>query len=152
MGHLVKALGEETEDLKSQKALQFMQSLYGQESDVLHDIGMQNVSQSRLRCLDDLTLTATYSCLKLFFHWVDQGFYDFRALPFPLKAHLSKQDHQALKELPLKWKSTIFELMNELLKLTDVLKHSEPDIMGRINEAAKVRRCNNINTIILMIM
>lgn len=141
MGHLVKVLDEESKDLgnlKSEKALQFMQNLHKQDTNVLHEIGVQNASQLHLDCLANLPLTVTYSCLRLFFRWVEEGFYDYSTLPFPFKVHLSDQDRLTLEELPLKWDGTISELMNDLQKLIDALKHSERDITGLVNEAVNV--------------
>ena len=143
-GHLVKALDEGREDygdLETATAPEFMLNLYEhlkKDSDVLYEIGVQNASPSHLRCLADLPLTATYSCLRLFFRWVEEGFYDFSTLPFPFKVHLSYQDQVAIEQLRLKWSSTLSELVKELQQLVDVLKHSEQDITSRVNEAVNV--------------
>lgn len=143
-GHLVKALEEGRKDygdLETQTAPEFMLNLYEHlslHSDVLYEIGVQSASSSHLRCLADLPLTATYSCLRLFFRWMDEGFYDFSALPFPFKVHLGYQDQQSIEQLRVRWSSTVAELMKELQQLIDVLKHSEQDITRRVNEAVNV--------------
>jgi hypothetical protein len=143
-GHLVKALNEGHEDygdLEKETAPEFMLNLYEhlkKDSDVLYEIGVQNASPAQLHCLVDLPLTSTYSCLKLFFRWVEEGFYDFSTLPFPFKVHLSYQDQMAVEQLRLKWSSTLSELVKELQQLIDVLKHSVHDITSRVNEATNV--------------
>ena len=144
-GHLVKALEEGREDygnLENQTAPEFMLNLYEhlkKDSDVLYEIGVQHASPSHLGCLADLPLPATYSCLRLFFRWVEEGFYDFSTIPFPFKAHLSYPDQQTIDQLRFKWASTVNELKKELQQLVDVLKHSELDITSRVNEAINVR-------------
>ena len=143
-GHLVKALEDQRTDygdLRAQTAPEFMLNLYEhltRHSDVLHEIGVQSASPSHLRCLADLPLTATYSCLRLFFRWVDEGFYDFCAVPFPFKVHLGYKDQQAIEQLRVRWSCTVPELLKELQQLIDVLKHSEQDITRRVNEAVNV--------------
>lgn len=137
MGYLVKALGEGGwEDSIDTKAVKFMLSLYKhleEDNDVLYEIGVRHASPSHLHCLADLPLTATYSCLNLFFTWVDEGFYDFSTLPFPLKMHLSEGNQLAIECLPRKWNSTTSELLDELQQLIYVLKQSEQDIINRVN-------------------
>lgn len=133
MGHLVKALGEGWEDCNGTKAVKFALSLYKhleKENDLLYEIGVRHASPSHLHCLADLPLTATYSCFNLFFTWVDEGFYDFSTLPFPLKMHLSKGDQLAIECLPSRWNSTTTELLDDLIY---VLKQSEQDIINRVN-------------------
>ena len=131
-----KGEGENFDDLKSEKVLtlQFMQNLH-ENDNILHEIGVRSVSPPRLRCLSDLPLTATYCCLSLFFHWVENGFYDFRAIPFLFKMHLNKHEELALTELPRKWVSTMSQLAEKLEQLIHGLKHHEHDI---INEASNV--------------
>lgn len=144
-GHLVKALAGDRDhhygNLDEETAPEFMLNLYehlSKHSDVLYEIGVQSATPSHLRCLEDLPLTATYSCLNLFFRWVDEGFYDFCAVPFPFKVHLSYPDQTAIEQLRMKWAGTVSDLMKELQQLVDVLKHSEQDITNRINEAVNV--------------
>ena len=134
IGHLVKELGEGRKD---ETALKFMLHLCDhltEDNDVLYEIGVQHASPSQLRCLGDLPLRATYSCLQLFFNWVDEGFYDFSTLPFTFKRHLMKQDQLAIEQLPSQWSSTDPELIDELQNLMDVLKKSEQDITSQVNE------------------
>ena len=137
---LIKALEAEVpKDFGIEKltAPQFMANLYENldESDVLREIGVQNASPSHLDCLNQLPLTATYSCLMLFFHWVDDGFYDFKAIPFPFKVHMNQQDQRALsfEQICPKWTSTNSKLMEEVQELIDALKKSEQDIINRVN-------------------
>ena len=140
-GHLTKALEDSEKDMNDlQKAtiFDFIHGIYEctmNVNDVMRDIGILNASTSHLRCLAKLPLTATYSCLKLFFHWVDDGFYDFCTLPFHLKVHLDPKDQLEIENLYTKWHSTSAELMKGLQELVDVLKHSEQDIARRVNEA-----------------
>ena len=96
-------------------------------------IGVENPSPSHLQCLEDLPLTATYSCLKLFLRWVEEGYYDYCTLPFPFKVHLSDDQQHAIEE----WKgSTIPNLKEELSEVIKVLKHSQQDITSRTNAEA----------------
>ena len=143
IGHLLKLLDENSSDcqnLETFKALKFVLIVYESSSlvDVLKEIGVENPSPSHLQCLEDLPLTATYSCLKLFLRWVDEGYYDYCTLPFPFKVHLSDDQQHAIEE----WKgSTIPNLKEELSDLIKVLKHSQQDITCRTNaEAVNVRR------------
>ena len=146
MGHIIKEIAENDgeSDVEKQTTLEFMCTLYKYrgldegDSFVFQKIGIQKASPPQQKCLIDLPLTATYSCLELFFHWIDEGFYDFSTLPFPFKAHLSKEDMIAINKLNIKWDSTDSELMKELQQLIDVLKHSEQDIVTRVNEAFEV--------------
>ena len=136
--YLVKELEEGGwEDYNDIKAVKFMLSRYEhleKDDDLLYEIGVRHASPSHLHCLADLPLTATYSCLSLFFTWVDEGFYDFSTLPFPLKMHLSEEDQSAMERLPSKCNGTTFELLYELQQLSDVLKKSEQDIIDRVNK------------------
>lgn len=144
-GHLIKALdeGRQNCDDVQETALEFMLKQYKDMdtySQVLYEIGVRSSSPSHLNCLADLPLIATYSCLRLFFRWVDEGFYDFSALPFPFKVHISYQDQLAIEQLYMTWSSTTTELMKELQQLVDALKHSEKDIISRVDEAVNVSR------------
>lgn len=145
IGHLVKVLEEQEDygDLEALTAPEFMLTLYkdfSEPKDVLFEIGIQSDAASPLHfdCLAGLPLTATYSCLKLFFRWVDEGFYDFCALPFQFKVHLSDQDQLDIEQLPAKWSNTLGELIKELQQLVDVLKHSEQNIITHVDETINV--------------
>lgn len=134
-------------DLESKTALGFMLKLYTnltEPKDVLHEIGVQDASSSHLECLADLHLTDTYDCLKLFFRWVDEGFYDFCAISFPFKVHLNSSDKSALEKLPMKWSGTMSDLMKELHQLVAVLKHSEQNITTQASDAINVRAMDTI--------
>ncbi len=147
IGHLTKALQEvrntEHEELKEMSVPHFMLNLYEhlkRQSEVLHEIGIRSAQSSHLQCLSDLPLMSTYSCFKMFFSWVEDGYYDFAALPFPFKVHMSYQDRLLLEQqLRLRWLGSISDLKEELQDLIDVLKHSEIDITSRVKEAASVR-------------
>jgi hypothetical protein len=129
IGHLVKAIDEGGEaSVKSERALQFMQDLHDQDVDVLQEIGVQGASQSRVDCLTELPLTATYDCFRLFSRWVEEAFYDFSIFPFQLKVHMSDQDRQDLEELE----------HDELQRLLSMLKLSEQHITHQVNEVIDV--------------
>lgn len=144
VSHLLKALEEgrtDYGDLENETAPEFMLNLYEhltKHTEVLYEIGIQSASPSHLRCLADLPLTSTHSCLNLFFRWVNEGFYDFSTLPFPFKVHLSYPDQQYLEQLRMRWPSTVEQLRTELQQLVDVLKHSEQDITKKVDEAVNV--------------
>lgn len=141
MGELMKALAERRGDYTDLTASQFMLIFCHEEgSDVFKELGVQNAYPSQLHCLANLPLTATYSCLRLFFYWVDEGFYDYSALPFPFKVHLSEQDKLALEldQLTHKWSGTNSVLMKELEQLINALKQSEKDIASEVNGAINV--------------
>lgn len=138
IGFLIKTLdksGENFDDLKSEKVLQFMQNLL-ENDNILHEIGVKSISPPRLRCLSDLPLTATYCCLNLFFHWVEDGFYDFRAIPFLFKMHLSEQEELALTELSHKWEGPLSQLAEKLEQLIHGLKHHEHDIVDETSNVS----------------
>lgn len=143
--HLSKALEEKRQHCPDvqETALEFMLKQYKDlhtYNKVLDEIGVQttSTSSSQLICLADLPLTATYSCLRLFFRWVDEGFYDFSALPFPFKVHISYQDRLAIEQLYVTWSSTMAELMKEIQQLVGALKHSEKDIISCVDDAVNV--------------
>lgn len=134
-GHLLKALDEENKiygNLTRIKALEFILKVYKEltkESDALKKIGVQNSSDRQLQCLASLPLTATYSCLKIFVHWVDEGFYHFHTIPFPFKVHLIDEDKLVIKQLPHKWEGTLTDLKKQLQQFIEVLKRCEQDII-----------------------
>ena len=137
IGHFLKVRDEKSSDcqnLDTYMALNFVLVVYESSSieDVLKEIGIENLSPSHLQCLEDLPLAATYSCLKLFLHWVDEGYYDYCTLPFPFKVHLSGDQQHAIEE----WKGTIPHLKEELSELIKVLNHSQQDITSRTNAEA----------------
>ena len=147
VGHTIKSLQEtrqeDTVSLEMQKVPEFMLNLYEhltKEREVLYEIGIQSASPSHISCLAELPLSSVYCCLKLFFGWIEEGYYDFSALPFAFKVHMSYQDKSVVdQQLRLKWQGSVPDLLEELQNLIDVLKHSEQDITSRVNEAANVR-------------
>ena len=149
IGHLTKALRDmqntDQEELKDQLIPDFMLNLYQHlkgHSEVLQEIGVRSAQPSHLQCLADLPLISAYDCLKLFFGWVEEGYYDFSALPFPFKVHMIYQDTLLMdQQLRLRWLGSISDLKEELQELIDVLKHSEQDITNRVKEAASVSHC-----------
>ena len=148
IGHLTKALSElpnhDDKELKEQFVTHFMLNLYdglSRHSEVLQKIGIYSARRSHMLCLGDLPLICVYDCLKLFFMWVEEGYYDFNALPFPLKVHMTDQD-QVLIEQKIRshWTGSINDLSEKLQDLIDVLKHLEQDITKKVKEAASVSK------------
>ena len=119
-----------------------MLSLYEhitQEREVLSEIGITNLTATQLDCLIQLPLTCSVSCMLLFSSWVDEGLYDFCNLPFPLKTHMSDVDRVAVEqELKESWTGSLGDLLTEMKQLIDVLKHSEGDIIKKVNESSQV--------------
>ena len=146
IGHLTKALEEvrhtSHEELKEMPLPHFMLNLYEHlksHNEVLREIGILSAQPSHLQCLSELPLMSTFDCLKLFFGWVEDGYYDFGALPFPFKVHMIYQDRLLMEQqLRLRWLGSVSDLKEELQSLTDVLKHSEFNITSRLKEAASV--------------
>lgn len=139
MGELVKVPKNESDDYSGMTAEAFMRNFcFKKDEDVFYEIGIRNASSSQLADLDKLPLTQTYSCLKLFFHWVDEGFYDYSTLPFSFKIPLSELDQPALVQIIDKWTGTKSKLMKELQQLIDALKQSEQHITSQVNEAINV--------------
>ena len=150
VNYLIKALSEEScekEKLKEKTATRFMLELYkdmSKESEVLWEIGVRNAKQSHLQCLYELPLTATYNCLELFLNWIDDGYYDFTDLPFPLKGHMSSRyleeslpSSRSLEESLQKPGES--SLMKELQHLADVLKRSEKEVIEAVDKTIEVR-------------
>ena len=145
IGHLLKVLlvrlAGDYGDLESQTVLGFMLNLYEHSKElsvVLQEIGIKSALPSHLSCLDDLRLAETYSCLTLFFIWVEDGLYDFNYLPFPLKVHLHNHDRLFVENQFLNWQGCMSDLKEEVLKLICILKLSESDIASRVTKAASV--------------
>ena len=104
---------------------------------VLFVIGItpNSLEQSQIACLVHLPLHAVFACFQLFVQWVDQGVYDFCNLPLALKAHLPEADRVFLEqELKDQWKGELEELETEVKRTIELLKHSEGDILKRVNE------------------
>ena len=84
----------------------FLLSLYdGLNSfkDALNEIGIQKLTNNQVVCLSELPLVHLYYCLRVFATWMEQGMYDFSALPYTLKAHLQPNDLSTLKAIPTNW-------------------------------------------------
>ena len=58
--------------------------------------------------LEALSIAMLFSSFKLLIQWLKDGVYDFHTLPFTLKAHLTKNDHEALLKIPAEWKGGMF--------------------------------------------
>ena len=98
-------VGLEALNLRQTLAI-FLLSLYdGPHSikDVLAEIGMRELTDNQIVCLSELPLVHLYHCLKMFARWMEQGMYDFSALPYTLKAHLHPNDLATLKAIPENW-------------------------------------------------
>ena len=113
--HTCKVVVEKNSEGLEQKTVpQFMLMLYDhlkessaeierENEAVLKEIGVHSTSHLQLVCLMKLPLSSLLCCLQLFAEWVRDGVYDFAALPFGLKSHLSIQDLQSIKQIPSKW-------------------------------------------------
>ena len=102
-----KAVKEQnSEGLQQQTVPQFMLTVYDhlkESEDVLKEIGVHSISHLQLVCFVKLPLPSLLHCLQLFASWVRDGVYDFAALPFGLKSHLSIQDLHSIEQIPSKW-------------------------------------------------
>ena len=127
--------------LEDRTVSQFMLALYelSRSSEVLAEIGIPTLTPSQVTCLSELPLPSLCACLEMFAAWVDEGLYDFSALPFPLKTHMSDGDRFAVEnELRDKWTGSLAQLLEEVMQMNDVLKHSETHITKIINDASQV--------------
>ena len=112
-----------------------------QSQAVLKEIGITSLTPGQMYCLIQLPLTSTVSCMLLFASWVDQRFFDFCNLPFPMKTHLSEGDRRAVEEeVRERWTGSVGNLLRDVKQLIDVLKHSEGDITKKVNESSQVRK------------
>ena len=143
IGHVVNVISKgepETERLLEKTVKDFIPDLCNnpnkQEIELFHEIGFQfpDPNPDHIRCLSELPLTTIYSCLKLFIHWVDEGFYDFNTLSFPFKTSLGLGDKEILDQLPEKWNGTPDDLLQWLEKFIGVLKHNEEYITLQAHE------------------
>lgn len=150
-------------NLEQQTVPEFMLTLYTdfQESeDVLKKIGVHSTSTLQMACLKQLSLPSLFCCLQLFTSWVRDGVYDFAALPFGVKTHMSNQDKELIQKIPFNWtgreglqswagyniiliptynSGTRGDLLEEIKQMIEVLKHSETDILKTANESGNVR-------------
>ena len=152
IGHLTKALSElpnhDDKELKEQLITHFMLNLYDgitRHSEVLQKIGIQSARPSHLLCLGALPLICAYDCLKFFFKWVEEGYYDFNGLPFPFKVHMTDQDQVLIEhEIRSRWTGSIGDLSENLQDLIDDLKDMEQDIISKVKEAANVSEAKRL--------
>lgn len=111
---------------------------------VLTEIGItsSSLNDSQLKCFIDLPLTSVFSCLQQFVKWVDQGAYDFCSLPFTLKSPMKEEDtHKIEHELRARWTGSLSDLVREVEVLINTIKHSENDIIKKVNEGvSQVKR------------
>ena len=97
---------QSNEGVGKQTVPQFMLTLYDhldQSGEVLGEIGVRSPSPSQMACLVELPLPSLFCCMQLFASWVRDGMYDFAALPFGVKTHMTYQDLQCVQQIPLKW-------------------------------------------------
>ena len=138
--HLIKALKESTKHLEKMSILDFMCEVYGIQDykHVFYNLGIQSSpSRSQLQCLADIRLTSAYSCLKFFFHWIDDGYYDFNNLPIHLKKSINPKDVKTpIEQIDSKWDDSPAALLKALEQLVDILKDSEQDIVKCVMEQA----------------
>ena len=100
-------IDDELKDLNQRQTLSdFLLSLYDGLNlfkDALSEIGMKTLTENQIVCLSELPLVNLYHCLRVFATWMEQGMYDFCALPYTLKAHIHPTDLSVLKAIPDKW-------------------------------------------------
>ena len=143
IGYLIKTLeqdgAQDHSNMETKTVQNFLLGLYGACSEgnlsILHKIGIQSAFPSQISCLGEISLKFCYSCLRLFYSWVVNGYYDFSSLPFTLK---TKHD-QLLVDDELHSPKTGPVLQKELQHLIDTLKHSENDIARKVIEKSDVR-------------
>ena len=106
-----------------------------EEDALLKQIGIDQLSPTQLACINDLPLNLIHSCLIMFTEWMCIGLYDFCALPFSLKTHMSVTDEEFIEQnLITEWKGSIWDLRENIDELIEVLKHTENDIASKVNE------------------
>lgn len=137
IGFLIKELSEGEKNFEDQTIGEFMltNNLYKQRGDhkkVLKEIGIRSASNDNLDILANLPLTASYSCLIHFFQWVDEGFYDFCALPYNLKIHLDPQDKKTIETLYIS-SYDMQTLLTKVQQLVDILKRLEYEMKEELD-------------------
>ena len=58
-----------------------------------------SLSAHQLSCFLDMKLQYVYHALQVFVQWIEDGYYDFRSLPYATKSHLCAEDEQKLQQL-----------------------------------------------------
>ena len=111
-----------------------------QEHKVLNEVGITSLNPTQFDCLVVLPLTCSVNCMLHFATWVEEGFYDFCTLPFPLKVRMSDADRAAIEKLEERWTGSRNDLISEVQQLIESLKHSERDITKKVNENSQVRK------------
>ena len=138
---LIQALKEPTmEPLERMNILDFMRKVYELHDcdHVFYNLGIQSAtSKSQIQCLATIPLTSAYSCFKFFFHWIDDGYYDFNDLPILMKKSINAKDIKTpVEEIDSKWDDSPAALLKALEQLVDILKDSEQDIVKCAMEQA----------------
>ena len=137
---LIQALKESTMDLERMNILDFMRKVYELHDcdHVFYNLGIQSAaSKSQIQCLATIPLTSAYSCFKFFFHWIEDGYYDFNDLPVLMKKSINAKDIKPpVEEIDSKWDDSPAALLKGLEQLVDILKDSEQDIVKRTMEQA----------------
>ena len=146
IGHLIKSLTKDDLDsgmndktLEKQTISDFLRHIYGDSESSIDDIfvkiGITMESCTHIRCLADLPLVTTYSCLGLFVNWVEKGFYDYSTLPYHLKKHMDPDDNETLERTVDEWQGKKEDLMEELHELTKALNECEQNLANCANDA-----------------
>ena len=119
-----------------------------------------SVSGSQQASLSSLDLVFLFSALDLLVMWLKEGRYDFCALPFALKTHLTLEDSEAIDRIPESFKQngrqpalshapqlpssplsgTLNQLYQELKGLNEVLRHTESHLVKVVGENPQVSR------------
>ena len=58
-----------------------------------------SLSAHQLSCFLDMKLQYVYHALQVFVQWIEDGYYDFRSLPYATKSRLCAEDEQKLQHL-----------------------------------------------------
>jgi hypothetical protein len=110
-GHLVQSVEYGDQNFnQGWNVAEFLLHLYDDhysKKEVLTKIGMGELTATQAGTVLELPLANLYHCLKSFATWMENGMYDFSALPFSLKAHLWPTDSTIFKTLPDKWQGEV---------------------------------------------
>ena len=58
-----------------------------------------SLSAHQLSGLDNIKFQNVYHTLHVFVQWIEDGYYDFQALPYATKMHLQRVDGEILQQL-----------------------------------------------------
>ena len=75
------------------------------------------LSPDQLSCFLDMNLQNVYHALQVFVQWIEDGYYDFRSLPYATKSHLSEDDEQKLQHLVVQAHYGIHTLITHIYTL-----------------------------------